>query len=119
MGRQIGRRSHRCGPHRHTRRSMTQVPVLPAPTWFVGCGNMGGAIIDGWRTGGLDLSPITVIRPSGQEIEGVRTVASLADAGRAPEVAVLGFKPQKLDEIAPELRKYLSSKTVVVSLLAG
>jgi pyrroline-5-carboxylate reductase len=92
---------------------------IPSPTWFVGCGNMGGAIIDGWRTGGLDLSPITVIRPSGKEIEGVCTVASLADAGRAPEVAVLAFKPQKLDEIAPELRKYLSSKTVVVSLLAG
>jgi pyrroline-5-carboxylate reductase len=95
------------------------LPSLPSPTWFVGCGNMGRAIIDGWRTGGLDLSPITVIRPGGKEIEGVRTVASLSAAGRAPELAVLAFKPQKLDEIAPELRKYLSSKTVVVSLLAG
>lgn len=92
---------------------------IPSPTWFVGCGNMGGAIIDGWRAGGLDLSPITVIRPSGREIEGVRTVASLADAGRAPEIAVLAFKPDKLDEIAPELRKYLCSKTIIVSLLAG
>jgi pyrroline-5-carboxylate reductase len=98
---------------------MSGIVQIPAPTWFVGCGNMGGAIIDGWRAGGLDLSPITVIRPSGKEIEGVRTVASLSDAGRAPEVAVLAFKPQKLDEIAAELRKYLSSKTVVVSLLAG
>jgi pyrroline-5-carboxylate reductase len=98
---------------------MSGIVQIPAPTWFVGCGNMGGAIIDGWRVGGLDLSPITVIRPSGKEIEGVRTVASLSDAGRAPELVVLAFKPQKLDEIAPELRKYLSSKTVVVSLLAG
>jgi pyrroline-5-carboxylate reductase len=32
---------------------------------------------------------------------------------------VLAFKPQKLDELAPELRKYMSSKTVVVSILAG
>jgi pyrroline-5-carboxylate reductase len=98
---------------------MSGMLQIPVPTWFVGCGNMGGAIIDGWRTGGLDLSSITVIRPSGRQIEGVRTVASLADAGRAPEIAVLAFKPQKLDEIAPDLRKFLSSKTVVVSLLAG
>lgn len=92
---------------------------LPEPTWFVGCGNMGGAILDGWRTGGLDLAPVTVIRPSGQPVEGARVVNSLQDAGAPPRMAVLAFKPQKLDEIVPELRRYLSSKTTVVSLLAG
>jgi pyrroline-5-carboxylate reductase len=92
---------------------------LPQPTWFVGCGNMGGAIIDGWRAGGLDLSAITVIRPSGRAVEGTRTVTSLAEAGPPPKLVVLGFKPQKLDEIAPELRKRLSAKSVLVSILAG
>ncbi|HKP35076.1 MAG TPA: pyrroline-5-carboxylate reductase [Sphingomicrobium sp.] len=92
---------------------------IPQPTWFVGCGHMGGAIIDGWRLGGLDLGPITVIRPSAMPVEGTRTIASLADAGAAPKLVVLAFKPQKLDEIAPELRRYLSANTVVVSLLAG
>jgi pyrroline-5-carboxylate reductase len=92
---------------------------LPSPTWFAGCGNMGGAILEGWRTGGVDLGAVTVIRPSGTPVDGTRTVTSFAEAGAPPKLAVLGFKPQKLDEIAPELRKYLSSKTVVVSLLAG
>jgi pyrroline-5-carboxylate reductase len=32
---------------------------------------------------------------------------------------VLAFKPQKLDEIASQLRSWLTAKTVVVSLLAG
>jgi pyrroline-5-carboxylate reductase len=32
---------------------------------------------------------------------------------------VLGFKPQKLDEIAPQLRPLLTAQTVVVSILAG
>jgi pyrroline-5-carboxylate reductase len=32
---------------------------------------------------------------------------------------VLAFKPQKLDEIAAELRSRLTSKTVIVSILAG
>ena len=87
--------------------------------WFVGCGNMGGAILDGWRVGGLGLGVVTVIRPSGAAVEGTRVVTRFADAGPPPKLAMLAFKPQKLDEIAPELRKFLSSKTTVVSLLAG
>ena len=98
---------------------MSTTLQLPNPTWFVGCGNMGGAIIDGWRTGGLDLGTVTVIRPSGSPVEGARVVRDLSEAGAPPELVVLAFKPQKLDEIAPELRRYLSARTVVVSLLAG
>ena len=98
---------------------MSEILAIPAPTWFVGCGNMGGAILDGWRLGGLDLAPVTIIRPSGKAVEGARVVTSLAEAGSAPKIAVLAFKPQKLDEIAPQLRQHLSARTVVVSLLAG
>ena len=92
---------------------------IPSPTWFVGCGNMGGAIIDGWRLGGLDLGAVTVIRPSGDPVEGARVVTSVRDAGPPPRLVVLAIKPQKLDEVAPELRQYLSANTIVVSLLAG
>src|SRR6266550_4383142 len=87
--------------------------------WFIGCGNMGGAILDGWRVGGLGLGVVTVIRPSGKAVEDARVVTHFADAGPPPKLAVLAFKPQKLEEIAPELRRFLSSKTTVVSLLAG
>src|SRR5947209_7788153 len=119
VGRQVARRGDRRGPHRHARRSMTPVLQLPNPTWFVGCGNMGGAILDGWRVGGLDLGAVTVVRPSGAPVEGARTVRDLAEAGPPPELVVLAFKPQKLDEIAPNLRRYLGARTVLVSLLAG
>ena len=98
---------------------MTETLRLPAPTWFVGCGNMGGAVVDGWRLGGIDLSPVTVIRPSGRPVDGVRVVTNAADAGPPPSLVVLAFKPQKLDEIAPELRQRLSARTLVVSMLAG
>lgn len=98
---------------------MNQALQLPSPTWFIGCGNMGGAIVDGWRLGGIDLGAVTVIRPSGTPIEGTRTVISAADAGSPPRLAVLAFKPQKLDEVAPDLRRHLSASTIVVSLLAG
>jgi pyrroline-5-carboxylate reductase len=93
--------------------------ALPSPTWFVGCGNMAGAMVDGWRSGGVDLSGAVAIRPSGTPVEGVRTVTSMAEAGEPPKLAILGFKPQKLNEIAPEFAQRLSEETVVVSILAG
>src|SRR5437764_9578394 len=92
---------------------------LSTPTWFVGCGNMGQAILDGWRLADIDISALTVIRPSGKPVEGARTVTTIGDAGPPPKLVILGFKPQKLDEVAPELRQRLSAKTTVVSLLAG
>ena len=98
---------------------MSERPQLPRPTWFAGCGNMGGAMLDGWRAAGIGLSDVTVIRPSGKEVESVTTVTRFADAGPPPKLLVLAFKPQKLDEIAPQLRPWLTSKTIVLSILAG
>ena len=98
---------------------MTGALQLPAPTWFVGCGNMGGAVLHGWRLGGVDLSPVTIIRPSGKAVEGASVVTSAGEAGPPPRMVVLAFKPQKLDEVATELRQRLSSRTLVVSMLAG
>ncbi|MEO5774046.1 MAG: pyrroline-5-carboxylate reductase [Sphingomicrobium sp.] len=93
--------------------------LFPTPTWLVGCGNMTGAMVDGWRSAGVDFSGVIVIRPSGTPVEGIRTVRSAAEAGLPPQLVILGFKPQQLAEVAPQLAPYLSSKTVLLSLLAG
>jgi pyrroline-5-carboxylate reductase len=93
--------------------------LLPVPTWFVGCGNMAGAMVEGWRGAGVDLSSAVAIRPSGTPVQGVRTVTTLAEAGNPPAMVVLGVKPQKLDEVAPDVARWITSKTVVVSILAG
>jgi pyrroline-5-carboxylate reductase len=98
---------------------MSDTPRLPVPTWFVGCGNMGHAMIAGWRSAGIDLSNVVVIRPSATPVVGVRTVPTPQDAGPPPRLVVLAFKPQKLDEVAPRLRTFLSAQTVIVSILAG
>lgn len=89
-----------------------------ASIWFVGCGNMAGAMVEGWRKAGQDFSDAIAIRPSGTPVEGVRTLSSLPP-GPAPKLVMLGFKPQKLDEVAPGLNSRLDADTVVLSLLAG
>src|SRR6059058_156203 len=98
---------------------MDGIPYLPYPTWLVGCGNMGGALLQGWRGASMDLGPITIIRPTGEAFEGVPAVTSFADAGPSPRLVVLAFKPQKLDAITGELARFVSSQTLIVSMLAG
>jgi pyrroline-5-carboxylate reductase len=90
---------------------------FPAPAWLVGCGNMAGAMVEGWRAGGADMSGVTVIRPSGTPVEGVRTITTYPD--EQPRFVMLGFKPQKLDEVAPGLQPHIGSETILVSMLAG
>ena len=90
---------------------------FPAPAWLVGCGNMAGAMVAGWRAGGLDLSNVTVIRPSGTPVAGVHTVIDYPD--EQPHFVMLGFKPQKLDEVVPGLQPHVGPETFLVSMLAG
>ena len=104
-------------------KSLTDGMSLPASSaeaiWFVGCGNMAGAMVEGWRLAGTDLSRSVAIRPSGRPVEGLRTVRTLGEAGRQPDIVVLGFKPQMLDEVAPEVARWITADCVVVSILAG
>ena len=93
-------------------------PAFPAPAWLVGCGNMAGAMVAGWRSAGVDFSQVTVIRPSGTPVEGVRTVTDFPTNER-PRFVMLGFKPQKLEEVAPELAPHIGPTCILVSMLAG
>ena len=84
--------------------------------WLVGCGNMGGAMLRGWLGAGIAADGILVIDPIDAHVpEGVRAVAR-AD-GPAPDILLLGIKPQMLDEVAPTLA--IGAETIVISILAG
>jgi len=76
-------------------------------------------MVEGWRLGGVDLSDAVVIRPSGRPVGNLKTVTSYAEAGSPPRLVVLGFKPQQLDEVVPKLAPFLTSRSIVVSILAG
>ncbi|MEO5809007.1 MAG: pyrroline-5-carboxylate reductase dimerization domain-containing protein [Sphingomicrobium sp.] len=91
---------------------------FPTPTWLVGCGNMAGAMVEGWGKAGIDLDGVTAIRPSGLPVEGILTRTDYP-AGETPRLVMLGFKPQKLDEVVPLLAPRCRAETVIVSLLAG
>jgi len=78
---------------------------------------MAGAMVEGWQAAGLDFAGVTVIRPSGTPVDGVRTVTSCP--AEQPRFVMLGFKPQKLNDVAPGLEPHVGPTTMIVSMLAG
>lgn len=93
--------------------------IVPTPLWLVGCGNMAGAMLEGWLAAGADPARFTVIRPSGKPVApGVR-VLTAPPLDETPAIALLGVKPQTLDEVAPALEPRLAPDTILVSILAG
>jgi pyrroline-5-carboxylate reductase len=97
---------------------MTQ-SLLTRPLLMIGCGNMAGAMLEGWLAAGADPRMITVVRPSGRPpAPGIRTLTALPE-DEAPALVLLGVKPQKLAEVAPALAPALEPETILVSILAG
>lgn len=97
---------------------MTQ-SLLTRPLLMIGCGNMAGAMLEGWLAASADPRMITVVRPSGRPpAPGIRTLTTLPE-DEAPALVLLGVKPQKLAEVAPTLAPVLEPETILVSILAG
>lgn len=94
-------------------------PVLPGPLWFVGCGNMGSAMLDGWVAAGVDPGLVTVIRPSERAVgHGVRVLTDYPE-DEVPAIVLLAMKPYQLDGVVPGLAPILDAETVLISILAG
>lgn len=86
--------------------------------WLIGCGNMAGAMLSRWLASGFPTSNVLVVRPSGADFgDGVRVVTCVP-AEPAPDILLLGMKPQQLAEAASGLQAAASGATVV-SILAG
>jgi pyrroline-5-carboxylate reductase len=85
---------------------------------ILGCGNMGGAMLAGWLRGGVAPGRFTVVDPVLAEAPaGVRLLRAVPD--ERFDLAVLGVKPQLVDEVAPALARVAGKDTVLLSILAG
>jgi pyrroline-5-carboxylate reductase len=97
---------------------MTKDPLLPGPFWLAGCGNMAGAMLDGWIAGGVDPAAVHVVRPSGRPAgHGIAVSREWPDG--APSILLLGMKPRQLDPALPALADHVGEETILISILAG
>lgn len=89
---------------------------------LVGCGKMGGAMLDGWLQRGLAASdaivaePVEALRP---KKPGLRCVGSSQDVRERPEIVVLAVKPQTMDAVLPDLQRFADEGAVFLSIAAG
>jgi pyrroline-5-carboxylate reductase len=89
---------------------------------LVGCGKMGGAMLDGWLSRGLAATdvliaePVEALRP---KKPGLRAVGSTAEIAETPEIVVLAVKPQTMDGVLPDLRRFAEAGSVFLSIAAG
>ncbi|EIZ79783.1 pyrroline-5-carboxylate reductase [Novosphingobium sp. Rr 2-17] len=85
---------------------------------LVGCGNMAGAMLDGWLAGGIPAARFTVVDPHRESVPaGVTLRRTLPDARF--DAVLLGVKPQGLDAVATDLAPLVGRETVLFSILAG
>ena len=86
---------------------------------LVGCGNMAGAMLEGWLAAGLDPARFTVVEPSERALPaGIARHRVVPETGHFDAI-LLGVKPQMLDAVAPAVARLAEPDTTVLSLLAG
>ena len=90
---------------------------------MVGCGNMSGAMLEGWLAADRLPAHVTVVDPVRDAAPGglpvLREIPGDLPGDGAFDTVLLGFKPQNLAEAAPALAPLVGANTVVLSLLAG
>jgi pyrroline-5-carboxylate reductase len=91
---------------------------------LAGAGKMGGAMLSGWLSQGLDPKRIVVIEPHATDdiralaANGVRLNPPPRDLGQVAAL-VVALKPQAFREAAPSLKPFAGPATLVVSIMAG
>lgn len=97
---------------------------MGASLLLVGCGKMGGAMLDGWLKAGT-VARVVVVEPHGLPDGLAHPAVTLAGgpddlpAGFVPDVVVLAVKPQAMDGVAPGYARLAGPDTVFLSIAAG
>lgn len=104
--------------------SAGSAPILTGPVALAGCGNMGGAMAQGWLKAGLSPQDLWIVEPSAETRDawGAKGCRCVAEGGLLTEPAatlVVAVKPQMMSAVLPTLRQAVGPDTLVVSIAAG
>lgn len=99
---------------------------LGGPLLLVGCGKMGGALLEGWLSQGMNPGEVCIVEPHAASIQGftARGVQHAAEAAAlpvdfAPALMVFAVKPQMLAEALPGYRDFAAKGAAALSIAAG
>ncbi|WP_417428251.1 pyrroline-5-carboxylate reductase [Kiloniella sp.] len=95
---------------------------------LVGCGKMGGAMLQGWLDRGLVGSQVAIIDPSAKAAymqpfvkQGVQAVETLEELSGSfnPDYILFAVKPQMIDATITSYHPYAEQGAVILSVIAG
>ncbi len=93
---------------------------------FIGLGNMAKAILAGLLESGMfsaeDIVGSDVVgamRRAAEDKYNIRTVESNKEVAAKSDVLVLAVKPQFLEEVLAEIASFVTSDTLIISIVAG
>lgn len=86
---------------------------------LVGCGNMAGAMLEGWLAGGADPARFAIVDAMRETAPGGIAVRRDIPTVGSFDAILLGVKPQNLAEIASLVEPLAGPQTAILSLLAG
>lgn len=86
---------------------------------LLGCGKMGGAMLEGWLAGGLDPAGVWVIDPYPSDQVKAAGVHVNAGMPASPAVVVIAVKPQMMGEALDQVANAGGGETVFLSIAAG
>lgn len=96
--------------------------AAPRGVTLLGCGKMGGAMLEGWLAGGLRPGAVTVLDPApSARLEALAGEGLKLNPGTLGEadVCVLAVKPQMMGEAAPKVAGLAAGGTLYLSIAAG
>lgn len=93
---------------------------------FIGCGNMGGAMIQGIiDSGKCALEDLMAAEKSAKMREkksaqyGIQIVADNQEVAKLADILFLAVKPQFYEEVISEIKDVIAEQTIVVSIAPG
>lgn len=100
---------------------------MASPLLLVGCGKMGGAMLDGWLAGGMADAGVEVIEPMADAVSrytgdarvNLRTSVDEVPADFTPAIVILAVKPQTMDDALEPLGRFVAPGTAFLSIAAG
>jgi len=99
---------------------------LGGPLLLVGCGKMGGALLEGWLSRSLPPAEVWIVEPNADPLQGfiARGVHHVPDAAALPAdfkpaLIVFAVKPQMLADALPAYKGFAGQGAAALSIAAG
>ncbi|MDX1736767.1 MAG: pyrroline-5-carboxylate reductase [Alphaproteobacteria bacterium] len=98
---------------------------LERPLLLMGCGKMGGAMLEGWLKEGIADKGVVIVDPwQNETFASHDNVTYYNEAAQVPsdlnpEVIILAVKPQQMDDALAAYKKFATAQTLFISIAAG